>query len=176
MTLDELSLKYDTDKGSSGHWYTPYYERLFGPVRLNVESVLEVGIGSGASLRMWRDYFPGAMIYGVDMNHINDLGARTQLYECEQTDCDRLRSHLQDKKLEIIVEDASHDQDKTMQTLDCLWPMLERKGWYVIEDMDLHSFPARIVDWHTQHQTEVRELNILKNKSGGSLITFIKKQ
>ncbi len=57
MILDELSIKYDTDKGSTGHWYTPYYEQIFGSIRDEVESVVEVGRGSGASLRMWRDYF-----------------------------------------------------------------------------------------------------------------------
>jgi len=176
MILDELAIKYDTDKGSPGHFYTPHYERIFEPIRLNVESVLEVGVGSGASLRMWRDYFPGAMIYGVDMNHNNDMGTRIQCYECEQTDCDRLRSQFLDKKLEIIIEDASHEQNNTMKTLDCLWPILETRGWYVIEDMDLDSFPLRIVEWYGQRQTEVRELHLLKNRSGGSLITFIKKQ
>jgi cephalosporin hydroxylase len=176
MTLDELSLKHDTDKGSSGHFYTRYYERIFETIRLNVESVLEVGVGSGASLRMWREYFPAAMIYGVDMNHNNDMGAQIKLYECEQTDCDRLREQLQDKKLEVIIEDASHDQEKTMKTLECLWPILETKGWYVIEDMCCDSFPPEIGRWYGKRPEQIRELHLLKNRSGGSLITFIKKQ
>lgn len=176
MTLDELSIKYDTDKGSSGHWYTPHYEKIFEPIKMTVESVLEVGVGSGASLRMWRDYFQGAMIYGVDMNHNNDMGARIVLYESEQTDCDRLREQLQDKKLEIIIEDASHEQSKTMKTLECLWPILESRGWYVIEDMDLDSFPPTIAQWYGKRPEQISELHILKNRSGGSLITFIKKR
>ncbi len=176
MSLDELSLKYDTDKGSSGHFYTKHYEKFFSNIRLNVESVLEVGIGSGASLRMWRDYFPAAMIYGVDMNANSDMGARIQCHECEQTDCVGLREKLQHNKLEIIIDDASHDQEKTMKTLDCLWPILESKGWYVIEDMCNDSFPPDIGRWYGKQPSEIRELHILKNRGGGSLITFIKKR
>jgi cephalosporin hydroxylase len=176
MTLDELSLKYDTDKGSSGHFYTKHYEQMFESIRLNIESVLEVGIGSGASLRMWRDYFLGAMIYGVDMNPNEDMGNRIQCYECEQTNCDQLRALLQDKKLEIIVEDASHDQEKTMKTLDCLWPILETKGWYVIEDMCIDSFPPAIGAWYGKRPEQIREFHMLKNRAGGSLITFIQKR
>jgi demethylmacrocin O-methyltransferase len=176
MTLDELSVKHDTDKGSMGHWYTPHYEKIFEPIKLNVQSVCEVGVGSGASLKMWRDYFQGATIYGVDMNHNNDMGSRIVLYECEQTDCVGLRDKLQDKKLEIIVEDASHDQEKTMKTLDCLWPILESKGWYVIEDMCIDSFPPDIGRWYGKCPEQIRELHIFKNRGGGSLITFIQKR
>lgn len=176
MTLDDLALKHETDKSSHGHFYTRLYERFFGSIRLNVESVLEVGIGNGASLKMWRDYFPAAIIYGVDQNHCNEMGGRIDCQEFEQTDCDGLRSYFQDRKLEIIVEDASHDQDKTVKTLDCLWPVLEIKGWYVIEDMDVHSFPERIGKWHGEHSEQVRELHLLRNQDGGALITFIQKR
>ncbi len=174
--LDELAVKYDTDKGPASHWYTKHYERMFGAIRLDVESVLEVGVGSGASLKMWRDYFPAAMIHGVDMNQQGDMGARIACYDIEQTDCQRLTDYLQDKHLEIIVEDASHEQEKTFKTLDCLWPMLEPKGWYVIEDMDRDSFPPEIGRWYGKRPEMIRELHILNNRSRGCLITFIQKQ
>lgn len=176
MTMDELAIKYDTDKGSNGHFYTRHYEPIFEPIRLNVESVLEVGIGSGASLRMWRDYFPSAMIYGIDMNQSNLNEPRIATYDCEQTDCNRLTEYLQNRKVEIMVEDASHEQEKTMRTLDCLWSMLEPRGWYVIEDMCRDSFPPEIGRWYGKRPEQIRKLMILTNRSGGSAITFIQKQ
>ncbi len=176
MNLDELSVKYDTDKGSTGHFYTRHYERIFEPIRLDIESMCEVGIGSGASLRMWKDYFPASIIYGVDMNHQNDLGARIQCYEIEQTDCDRLRGNLQDKRLQIIIDDASHDQDKTMRTLDCLWPILETHGWYVIEDMVVDGFPPTIGQWYGKRPEQIQQMQLLLNRSKGSMITFIQKR
>lgn len=176
MKLDELAAQHGTDKGSSSHWYTRHYETILGGIRLNVESVCEVGVGSGASLLMWRDWFPGAMIYGVDQNHQNDFGDRIVCYEIEQTDCEKLGNYLGDKNLEIIIDDASHEPDKTMTTLDCMWPMLQPKGWYVIEDMSKDSFPGDIGKWCGLHHGEVRQLSIIDNKSHGCVITFIHKR
>ncbi len=176
MTLDELALEYGTDKSSTGHFYTKHYERIFGSIRMEVESMCEVGIGSGASLKMWRDYFQNAMIYGVDMEHKEEIGGRVHIIQSEQTDCGTLQDNLKDQKLEIIIEDASHDENKTMQTLGCLWPVLEPKGWYVIEDMNRHSFPTKIGEWYMGRSQQVRQLQILNNNDNGSAIVFIQKQ
>lgn len=176
MTLDELAAQHGTDKGSSSHWYTRHYEKMFGDIRLTTESVCEVGIGSGSSLRMWRDYFPAAMIYGVDMNKQNDFGDRIVCYEIEQTDCEKIKAYLGDKNLEIIVDDASHEPEKTMKTLECMWPMLQPRGWYVIEDMLKDWLPIEIGKWCSEHNTEVRQLNLIDNRSHGCVIAFIHKR
>ncbi len=176
MTLDELALKYDTDKSSRSHFYTRHYERIFGSIRNEVQALCEVGIAAGASLKMWRDYFQSAIIFGVDQTHCDDIGDRIVTYECDQENCEALNSHFQDKKLEIIVDDASHNQESTIKTLDCLWTMLERKGWYVIEDMDRSSFIEMIGRWYQQRPNEIRQFQILNNHDGGSSIIFIQKQ
>lgn len=174
MTLDELANKYGTDKSSQGHFYTRHYEKFFSSIRFNVESVLELGIASGASLQMWRDYFPDAIIYGVDQNFVENVWERIVCCEFEQTNTEELRAAFHDKKLEIIIDDASHDPDKTMTTLDYLFPLLEPNGWYVIEDMDRNSFSVRIGEWMQQH-SEVEQLHIISNKDHGSNIVFLHK-
>lgn len=176
MTLDELALNHGTDKSSHGHFYTRHYEKFFGSTRIIVESVLEVGVGNGASLKMWREYFPAAQIYGVDQVHVDDLGGRIDCQEIEQTDCETLRSYFQDRKLEIIIDDASHEPEKTLKTLDCLWSVLEIKGWYVIEDMDVHLFSCEMGKWYGEHANQIRELHFLTNQPGSALITFIQKR
>jgi hypothetical protein len=87
---NELSLLcdlYGSDKGSlcgrTAHTYTSFYEYLFSNIRSDVKLVLECGLGTnnpnipsnmgkngqpGASLRVWRDYFPNAQIIGVDID------------------------------------------------------------------------------------------------------------
>ncbi len=176
MTLDELALKYRTDKASYGHFYTKHYERFFSATRTEIESVCEVGVGGGESLRMWRDYFPNALIYGVDVEHKDDMGGRIILVESEQTDCGKLQDNLKDKKLEIIIDDCSHDQERTFKTLDCLWPMLQPKGWYVIEDMDREAFPPEIGKWYSDRQKETDQMYVLCNHSRSATIAFIQKQ
>ena len=68
--LEALFTKYGTDKGIWG--YTPVYEQYLEHKRLGTGTVLEIGICGfrdipnnvvGASLRAWRDYFPGAQVF-----------------------------------------------------------------------------------------------------------------
>lgn len=176
MILDELALKHGTDKGPTGHWYTPHYHQLFGSIRFGIETMCEVGIGNGASLLMWRDYFLNAQIYGVDQNRIEDLGDRITTYESEQTNCATLDQIFEDNKLEIIVEDASHIPEKTIDTLGCMWGKLASKGWYVIEDMCIDLFPPLIAKWYGERAQEIRQLRLLKNRANSCLIIFIQKQ
>ena len=75
----KLAYKYGTDKCPKlNHVYTPFYYKLFNKKRKAIKKVFEMGIGgsrvmkyipqyqTGASLRMWRDFFPNAHIYGAD--------------------------------------------------------------------------------------------------------------
>ncbi len=93
-TTNPISLlcdKYGSDKGSileKGHpydWpphtYSDYYHQLFSSRRQHIKKVFECDFRTnnpnllssmssmgkpGASLRVWRDYFPNAIIYGAD--------------------------------------------------------------------------------------------------------------
>src|SRR6185436_5378648 len=67
ITLRELADKYGTDKAT--HGYCERYILYLAPMREAVQRVIEVGIAGGASLRMWRDYFPGLKtLIGIDHN------------------------------------------------------------------------------------------------------------
>lgn len=56
-----------TDKNTL-HSYLPAYQVLFGPLRDAARHVLEIGIHRGGSIRMWHDFFPNALITGVDVD------------------------------------------------------------------------------------------------------------
>jgi len=66
--LDLLALKYGTDKASDFHNYTEFYDKYFNLDRGNIKNVLEIGVFRGNSLRMWKDYFFNAIIYGIDID------------------------------------------------------------------------------------------------------------
>lgn len=72
-TLDELAVKHRTDKGSrpvgglSAKNYTKIYAEKFEAIRQEPITLLEIGVKNGASLRMWREYFPNATIVGLDI-------------------------------------------------------------------------------------------------------------
>ena len=81
--LCEIAYKYGTDKCPqvNGAYYTSFYWDLLKDKRQTFRKILELAVGSrvtlqrvpkqyqrGASLRMWRDFFPNAQIYGVDIS------------------------------------------------------------------------------------------------------------
>jgi RHS repeat-associated protein len=68
MTLDEIGLKFGTDKSSIYHNYLSFYERFFERYRDEPIKLLEIGVAGGASLAMWNEYFPQALIVGADID------------------------------------------------------------------------------------------------------------
>ena len=70
--LTELAIEFRTDKWGV-HRYTPHYERHLQHLRRESFTLLELGIGgykkrrrSGASMKMWRWFFPKATIVQGD--------------------------------------------------------------------------------------------------------------
>jgi hypothetical protein len=66
-TLDELGIRYGTDKASRGHpvrnhGYLGFYERFLTPLRHEPLRILEIGVWRGQSLMMWAEYFQNARV------------------------------------------------------------------------------------------------------------------
>jgi hypothetical protein len=140
-----LGKHYNTDKYP---YYTPFYHQLLNGRRDKVTSVLEIGIGTpdamihvsgynpGASLRMWRDYFPNANVLGAD----NDPQAaifesRIKSILWNQSTGDRWP--LEDfAPFDLVVDDGSHEDSDQVRTLQLLWPLLRSGGLYIIEDVN----------------------------------------
>jgi len=145
-TLDELALQYRTDKGSIYHGYTKVYERYFDPIRMEVKHFLELGIGDinslnreGQSALMWQEYFPNAKVLAIDndpvkVDQIRTLGVSAY---CVSQDDPAL---INQGPFDIIVDDASHQKDLTVNTFRNLWQTIKSGGYYVIEDVVAPAF------------------------------------
>lgn len=136
-TLTELAIKYDLDKGLRHHNYTSVYDKIFLEKRLEVKNVLEIGIANGNSLRMWRDYFPNAQIYGID-NEASTIFQEDRItcFEQDQGAIETLQK-LADKlpEFDIIIDDGSHEPLHQVATAKVLVTRLAPNGIYVIEDV-----------------------------------------
>jgi 8-demethyl-8-alpha-L-rhamnosyltetracenomycin-C 2'-O-methyltransferase len=154
-SLCELAEKYISDKCDKyGHSYTQEYERILTPFRDSSCLLLEIGIGvsnimiplvgphykPGASLRMWRDYFPNARIVGCDI--IRDVlfsEDRIQTFYVDQSDAASLQSlvvnDMRASDIDIIIDDGSHKLAHQRTTFKTLWPYVRKGGIYIIEDI-----------------------------------------
>lgn len=148
--LSELARKYGTDKGGEHvpygdvnhccHVYTPVYWELFKDLREKPINFLEIGVSEGYSIRMWREFFPYAKIFGWD-NAIHrfegPLPAGVLLQGVDQSDTASLLGTWRDAgspSFDIVIDDGSHVFDHQVTTFNTLWTMLTRDGIYVIED------------------------------------------
>ncbi len=157
--LCDLARQHGTDKGGNHliagetcHQYTPVYDALLRDRRLSVDAVLEIGVNYGCSLRMWRDYFPGAAIIGLDSNagslfHEGNIWC----YAADQNNHESLMGALKQAAADteivvydLIVDDGSHEREHQIVSLKSLLPFLANDGLYVIEDIYPDCIPSLI--------------------------------
>jgi hypothetical protein len=136
-SLDELAIRYGADKSSKVHYYTRAYDWHFGPLRNAPISLLEIGAGAGSSLRMWRDYFARAKIYGLDVQEckpVETLGMT--VFVGSQAD-DQVLENVAAKTgpLDVIIDDGSHRWSDQIGSFKTLYPHIKPGGYYVIEDL-----------------------------------------
>lgn len=153
--LDNLIEYYGSDKNLSS--YNLVYGELLNTIRNNVTNVLEIGIGSllqnnrysfsgntsyypdykpGGSLRVWRDYFPNALIHGVDIEEDCRISEdRIQTFIFPSMDLQSCKDHLYQHKYDVIIDDGDHSAISQLITFKNLAPLLKEGGLYFIEDL-----------------------------------------
>lgn len=137
--LHELATKYHADKLS--HGFIDVYGNVFEDKRTAIETMLEIGIGAGCSLQMWRDYFPNAKLFGIDLEcyELNTFGPRVTTFVVNQEDRFSLSNFVNmlgpKTKFDIILDDGGHRMPGQQISLGMLWPYLALNGYYIIEDL-----------------------------------------
>ena len=142
--LEHLAYKYGTDKSKDDHKYVDIYASLFNPRRHSTESLLEIGIAAGQSLQMWNEYFPRAMIYGVDINrpaanvaeNLAKLPRVRLLFGDSTKEGEVNNFHLPAEGFDIIIDDGNHKSWFQESTLRNFWKFVKPGGHYIMEDVD----------------------------------------
>ena len=166
--INTLCEKYGSDKGEStneikpftwlAHNYADIYELIFKLKKEDVRLLIECGIGTnnpnlpssmgikgkpGASLRMWRDFFPNANIIGVDIDaNILFSESRIQTFQCDQTNASSIKqfiinANLKKNSSDIIIDDGLHEFEAGKIFFENTINYLTDNGFYIIEDVSL---------------------------------------
>lgn len=135
-SLDQIALECGTDKSSHCHNYTRYYSMFFNKYRLDPINILEIGIWTGDSLRMWKDYFENGFVYGIDYEDKSQYDEdRIKTFIADQSVPDQLTNALSKiPPLDIICDDGSHRSPHQILTFATLFPLLKPSGYYIVED------------------------------------------
>lgn len=130
--------RFDTDKVPNG--FLEVYDKVFAPLLDQPITLLEIGVRSGGSLLLWREYFARARVVGIDADPPqNDLsGDRLHFYQGRQEDTEFLSAvaaEVAPEGFDVIIDDASH---VAAPTRTCFWHLFEHHlkpgGLFCIED------------------------------------------
>lgn len=162
--LDSLCNKHGSDKGGDGtvvhpypwkhHTYTDFLSLLFETQREQIKLVFECGIGTtnptvpssmglagmpGASLRVWRDYFPNAEIIGADIDESTlFVEERIRTYWVDQrspTSVEELWKLIDTTDFDLIIDDGLHEFEAGKTLFLGSIGHLSTNGTYIIEDV-----------------------------------------
>jgi hypothetical protein len=189
-SLTKLCEIYKSDKGSinhkkniwgwTAHTYSNYYYFLFNHFKDDVKLVFECGLGTnnpdlrgnmtvngipGASLRVWRDYFKNAQIYGADIDKdILFQENRIKTFYVDQLNTPSIKTMWKEigiQNFDIIIDDGLHTTDANIKLFINSFNKLKKNGIYIIEDvhsLELNNIMRKLKKFSP-------ELIILKNKN-----------
>lgn len=119
--------------------YFEIYECHLEKFRKKNITVVEIGVGDGGSLLMWKNYFgPLAKVYGIDVStsgFIND-DPSIKCLQGDQSNEEFLQSVIQRiGSIDVLIDDGSHRSRDQITTLKTLFPIISEEGVYICEDM-----------------------------------------
>lgn len=147
MTLQEIYNKHKVgdwpDKGSV-HSYIEVYEEILAPYRHTAKNILEIGLMSGESLRMWTEYFKGSWVFGIDcdIRPVNGMADLTQaiadglnIVIGDASNPEVIENWFKGLKFDVVIEDANHSVEQQLQIYSVLKPYMNKGSIYIIEDI-----------------------------------------
>lgn len=164
QSLNEIGLFHKTDKATE-HKYCDLYDNVLSFKRNDKVELLEIGIWQGASLKMWRDYFPNGSITGLDIMNCEYLNqGRIKTLRGSASD----REFLKSLKLspDIIIDDGGHTMDQQAISLGVMFKKLKPGGIYILEDLHTSFHP----DWGGNPENKGTVLAAIMNlKTNGKI-------
>jgi hypothetical protein len=153
------------------HCYLEVYEPLLQSKRYSAHNVLEIGIHSGGSIKLWKQYFSNATIYAMDIWHIDKIwdelknDNRIKLYSSfDAYDEENFQQFVKENnvKFDIIIDDGSHTLTHQEWMVEKYSHLLKDDGILVVEDIqeydkDLNLLQSAVPD-HLQKFIQVYDL------------------
>jgi hypothetical protein len=179
-----------TDKNTT-HSYIDLYETLLSSKRNSAKNVLEIGLGdfqekNGGSIKLWKDYFTSAIVYGLDIlpaeRVIDELlnDERVVLY----TSCDAYNEDFfneiflnKNMKFDFMLDDGPHTLESMKQFIKLYSQIMEDDGILIIEDVqswDWIDILTNEVPEHLKEFIKVYDLRSNKNRYDDIVFTINK--
>ena len=148
MSFVSLADNSRTDKNTL-HSYLDVYEEILQHKKDTAKRILEVGIYTGGSIKLWRDYFVNATVHGLDIMPLDNvwdvlkndnrivLHTSTDAYNSEFFQKTFLDTEL---KFDMVLDDGPHTLDSMLQFVKKYSQILTDDGVLIVEDV-------QSIDW-----------------------------
>ena len=132
-----------TDKNTF-HSYLNLYENLLKSKKYSAKNILEIGIYKGGSIKMWKDYFVNATVYGLDIIHINSVwdviknNDKIKLYTSVDAYNEEFFNNTflnKNIKFDMMIDDGPHSLESMKKFINLYLRLLEDNGILIIEDI-----------------------------------------
>ena len=149
-----LAAYFAAHREGPGIWkwehYFEIYHRHLERFRAREVSVLEIGIYSGGSLDMWREYFgPACRVTGIDIEPAcrayERPGVRIVIGD-QGSDAFWDDFLARGERYDVLIDDGGHTPEQQLTTLRRVLPALAPGGVYLCEDVHgtRHAFTAEV--------------------------------
>ena len=133
----------------------------------------------GASLRVWRDYFPNANVYGADIDKdILFSEERIKTFYIDQLNPSSIKDFwekVNTKDFDLIVDDGLHTFKAGITLFKNSIFKLSKTGIYVIEDINITDLPLYF-DFFTKTEYNVDYVALKRPKLNHEFILVIRKK
>lgn len=123
-------LKHKADK-FHGHKYDRVYNLVLQDEP--IDSVLEVGVTYGNSLRAWKEIWPNSIVEGIEIDEKNTKSVIEDHFKVFYNDSTKPIKELKNKHYDLIVDDGDHYWESQYKTFLQLYNKANK--FYVIEDV-----------------------------------------
>jgi SAM-dependent methyltransferase len=151
---NQLETYFDAHLTGPGIWkwrhYFDIYGRHFHKFVGKPVDVVEIGVFSGGSFMMWREYFGSqAQLYGVDIQPACRVyeGDGVRIFIGDQADPGFWQMFLREvPAFDVVIDDGGHEAREQVETLEALLPHLRPGGVFLCEDIHRpdHAFHAYV--------------------------------
>ena len=125
------------------HPYTSIYNLIFNNLKHKKFNFAEIGILHNKSIKMWREFFPNAIIYGFEFDE--DLIRNAKLEKLRNVfykkidvkDIISIKTSFKKtrKTFDIIIDDSTHNYFDQINIIKNTLPYLNTGGILIIEDI-----------------------------------------
>ena len=120
---------------------------------------------------MWRDGFPNARIFGIDISPYCYLEGEPRITTIigDAGNLEFLKHIMPIPNLKIVIDDAGHQYHQQIESFNFFSKQLPVGGFYVVEDLEISP---QIIHYLNERVVKKQEFSIHPNRK----IVFLKKE